>query len=79
MRVNGVAPGFVVTPMTKGFLRNEQLVAAVERRIPLGRLLKAEDVANVIVFLASPLARGMTGVVLPIDGGWTAGEPALPW
>jgi NAD(P)-dependent dehydrogenase (short-subunit alcohol dehydrogenase family) len=79
VRVNAVAPGFTVTPMTAGFFENETFVQAATRRIPLGRLLEADEIAGAIVFLASPQASAITGVVLPVDGGWTAGEPALPW
>lgn len=79
VRVNAVAPGFTVTPMTAAFFENETFVRAATRRIPLGRLLQPEEIAGAIVFLASPLASAITGVVLAVDGGWTAGEPALPW
>jgi meso-butanediol dehydrogenase/(S,S)-butanediol dehydrogenase/diacetyl reductase len=79
VRVNAVAPGFTVTPMTEGFFENETFTRAATRRIPLGRLLEAHEIAAAIVFLASPLASAITGVTLPVDGGWTAGEPALPW
>lgn len=79
VRVNAVAPGFTVTPMTAAFFENEKFVLAATRRIPLGRLLEPDEIAGAIVFLASPLASAITGVVLPVDGGWTAGEPALPW
>ena len=79
VRVNAVAPGFTLTPMTQDFFENKTFVAAATKRIPLGRVLQAEEIAGAIVFLASPLASAITGVVLPVDGGWTAGEPALPW
>lgn len=79
IRVNAVAPGFTLTPMTEGFFENETFTCAPTSRIPLGRILRAEEIAGAIVFLASPLASAVTGVTLPVDGGWTAGEPALPW
>jgi NAD(P)-dependent dehydrogenase (short-subunit alcohol dehydrogenase family) len=79
IRVNAVAPGFVVTPLTAEFRKIDRLVAAAERRTPLGRMLQPSEIANVMVFLGSPLASAVTGTLLPIDGGWIAGEPELPW
>lgn len=79
IRANAVAPGFTRTPMTDAFFENEVFTKAATGRIPLGRILEADEIAGAIVFLASPLARAITGVTLPVDGGWTAGEPALPW
>jgi meso-butanediol dehydrogenase/(S,S)-butanediol dehydrogenase/diacetyl reductase len=79
VRVNAVAPGFTHTPMTEAFFENSVFTTAATKRIPLGRILGADEIAGAIVFLASPLASAITGVVLPVDGGWTAGEPALPW
>jgi meso-butanediol dehydrogenase/(S,S)-butanediol dehydrogenase/diacetyl reductase len=65
--------------MTEEFFENQVFTTAATKRIPLGRILGADEIAGAIVFLASPLASAITGVVLPVDGGWTAGEPALPW
>ncbi len=77
VRVNAICPGFTITPMSQPAMTPE-LIAAVERRVPLGRLFEAREMANVLVFLVSPLSSAMTGVVLPVDGGWTAGEAELP-
>lgn len=77
VRVNAVCPGFTRTPMATGQMTPE-LEAAVNRRVPLGRIFEPAEIAGSILFLASDLASAVTGVVLPVDGGWTAGEPALP-
>jgi meso-butanediol dehydrogenase/(S,S)-butanediol dehydrogenase/diacetyl reductase len=55
-----------------------ELDAAVSRRVPLGRIFEPQEIANSIAFLSSTRASAITGVILPVDGGWTAGEPALP-
>jgi 3-oxoacyl-[acyl-carrier protein] reductase len=64
IRVNAVAPGFIRTAMTTGF-GDDHTAAAV----PMGRLGEPEDVADVIVFLASDLARYLTGITIDINGG----------
>ena len=72
VRVNCVNPGYIETPMTESMLRDE---ARREQSIglhPIGRLGKPEDVANAILFLASDDASFVTGVALPVDGGYTA-------
>jgi len=72
IRVNGVAPTVVETPRTAAALANEALRAMIVGRIPLGRLASPEDVAAAVVFLASPASGMVTGVTIPVDGGWVA-------
>ena len=62
---NAVAPGFVETDMTAAFRDNAEL----EKSIPLGRFARAEEVAEVVKFLASPAADYITGEVIRVDGG----------
>lgn len=64
IRVNAVAPGFIRTAMTAGFTETHNASA-----VPLGRLGEPEDVADVIVFLASDYSRYITGATLDINGG----------
>ena len=72
LRINSVAPGNTTTPMTQG-MTAEQMDAALLIPIPTryGRkeFLDAEEIANGIVFLASPMASGINGVILFVDGG----------
>lgn len=66
--VNCVAPGWVLTDMSAEALAGER-GEAVARGIPLGRIASPEDVAGPILFLASPLARHVTGEILNVNGG----------
>lgn len=77
VRVNAICPGFTVTPMSEPAITPD-LQRTVERRVPLGRLFQPIEMANVLVFLVSPQAGAITGAVIPVDGGWTAGEAELP-
>jgi NAD(P)-dependent dehydrogenase (short-subunit alcohol dehydrogenase family) len=72
VRVNSVAPTFVETSMTAPFLADEAFRAEVERRIPLGRVGRSEDVTGAVLYLASEAAALVTGTSLLVDGGWTA-------
>ncbi|MFI6297306.1 SDR family NAD(P)-dependent oxidoreductase [Nonomuraea sp. NPDC050790] len=69
IRVNGVAPGPVVTPMTAALMSDPQARAAWESRIPLGRIAETGDITPMVVFLASPAARHITGTTVQVDGG----------
>ena len=72
IRVNSVAPTFIETPLTRPMLEQPQFNEFVLERIPLGRIGRVEDVANTVLFLASPASAMITGDSLKVDGGWTA-------
>lgn len=69
IRVNGIAPGFVATKMTKVTTENPQRLQGALARIPMGRLGTPQDMAGVALFLASPLSAYVTGQTIPVDGG----------
>jgi NAD(P)-dependent dehydrogenase (short-subunit alcohol dehydrogenase family) len=70
--VNAVAPTFIRTDSTRGWLENEASLNSLLARIPLRRIGEPENVAEPVVFLASNAAALITGATLKIDGGWTA-------
>ena len=72
IRVNTVCPTFVVTPMTKKFLKDKKFMREVLGNIPLGKFAELSDIASAVVFLASDQASMITGTSLLVDGGWTA-------
>jgi len=72
VRVVSIAPTFVQTPLTKPFFDDPETREWILDRIPLGHAGTVEDVAQAVVFLASPAASLVTGSSLLVDGGWTA-------
>lgn len=77
VRVNTVSPGYTLTPalqkgMALGTLNEAHMIASMA----LGRLVRAEEIAAAVAFLASPQASAITGVNLPVDGGYLV---ATPW
>ena len=72
VRVVSIAPTFVTTPLTEPFFANPEFKQWALDRIPLGRIGTVEEIANAVVFLASPAASLVTGSSLLVDGGWTA-------
>jgi NAD(P)-dependent dehydrogenase (short-subunit alcohol dehydrogenase family) len=72
IRVNAVAPTFVLTPMTRPMLQDEEFMAEVRRRLPTGELATVQQVADAVRYLACDASGSVTGAVLRVDGGWTA-------
>ncbi|MCF4124394.1 SDR family NAD(P)-dependent oxidoreductase [Methylobacterium sp. SyP6R] len=70
IRVNAVAPGWIATPLTQALQDDPARAGPILSRTPLGRWGTPADVAAAVTFLASPAAAFMTGVVLPVDGGY---------
>jgi NAD(P)-dependent dehydrogenase (short-subunit alcohol dehydrogenase family) len=76
IRVNALCPGLVDTAMLRSFTAAapdpDKALRRLQREQPLGRLAQPEECAAAVVFLASPAAAFITGVALPVDGGFTA-------
>ncbi len=72
IRMNAIAPGFIVTNMTKGALDDKNFKTMVETNTPLGYVGEPNDIAQAALYLASDDAKYVTGTVLHVDGGWTA-------
>jgi len=72
--VNAIAPGMILTPMNKQAQADPRLLAEAEAHIPWGRAGKAEEVANLAVYLCSEKADYITGSIITIDGGLTLEE-----
>jgi NAD(P)-dependent dehydrogenase (short-subunit alcohol dehydrogenase family) len=72
IRVNAIGPGLIATPLNAKARENSAYMKNFEGRIPIGRIGTPEDIAPVAVFLACDMARYVTGVTLPVDGGFLA-------
>lgn len=72
IRVNGVAPTFVRTRLTTQLQQNNAMMEIITERTPMGRMANVEEMAGAILYLASEASSMVTGVTLPVDGGWTA-------
>jgi 2-deoxy-D-gluconate 3-dehydrogenase len=70
--VNAIAPGYIATDNTAALRADEERSQAILDRIPTGRWGSAEDLKGATVFLASRSASYVTGITLPVDGGWMA-------
>ena len=71
VRVNSVAPTYVDTPMSRAGLNNPDIVSVWMGMTPMGRAAGVDEIASVIVFLASDASSAITGAVVPVDCGYT--------
>jgi len=74
IRVNAVAPGVVRTPLTERYFQDESYTQAIRDIHALGRWAEPQEIATAILFLAAEENGFMTGSILTVDGGWTAGK-----
>ena len=72
IRVNAVAPTFVRTDLTVPIFSNPEKLKTVLSHTPLGRLPEPDEIAAAILYLCSPAAKSVTGIVLPVDSGYLA-------
>jgi 2-deoxy-D-gluconate 3-dehydrogenase len=72
IRVNGIAPTWVRTPLTRGLTEQPELVRRIEAMTPMGRLAEPHEIVGAVLFLASRASAMVTGHTLAIDGGYLA-------
>jgi NAD(P)-dependent dehydrogenase (short-subunit alcohol dehydrogenase family) len=72
VRVNALAPGVIETPMTAATRADPTRLESFMTRIPMGRVGQTEDLVGPVIFLASDMSRYVTGITLPVDGGFLA-------
>lgn len=72
IRVNAIAPGFIKTKMTEGYLSSPEFAEMVKNGTPLGYVGEPDDIANAAIYLASDESKYVTGETIFVDGGWRA-------
>jgi NAD(P)-dependent dehydrogenase (short-subunit alcohol dehydrogenase family) len=72
IRVNGLGPGYFRTALTEVFYQNDAWQLSMMQKIPLARFGRLQDLVGAAVFLSSDAAAYVTGIYLPVDGGYLA-------
>jgi NAD(P)-dependent dehydrogenase (short-subunit alcohol dehydrogenase family) len=75
IRVNAICPGLIRTPLTESYFADDTFTASLAGAVPLGGAGEPRHIADVAVFLASDAAAYITGIALPVDGGFLADKP----
>lgn len=77
VRVNAITPGYLETPLTAGALAQESFRQRVLARTPIHRLVETDEVAELCYYLVAHAPAAITGAVIPVDGGFLAGDASL--
>lgn len=72
IRINAICPGITESAMTAPYFRDPSVVASIKKQMPLQRWAQPEEIANLILFLASDASSFITGAAIDVDGGYTA-------
>ncbi|WP_321797513.1 SDR family oxidoreductase [Caballeronia sp. J97] len=72
IRVNAVAPGLLRTPLTEPYFDDPAFERGLDHVVPLGKGGTPRDVGQAVLYLSSPMAEFVTGIMLPVDGGWSS-------
>ncbi|KAH9617678.1 hypothetical protein KSS87_003603 [Heliosperma pusillum] len=71
IRVNAIAPGSIITPLTESAFKEERMLKDIKTRVPLGRGGEANEISSVVAFLCMPAASYVTGQTIFVDGGYS--------